>query len=777
VSDASDQRPRSVGRSVPRSEDLRLLRGEGRYVADLAGGGALHVAFLRSQVPAVEVRRVDVEAARRAPGVVDVLTGEDLAKLAGPLPVLHVPNDEFAAATHFRMSPPPVRGLAVRTSTYVGEPLVAVVASSRALAEDAVDLIRVEVEELEPVVDARAALADGARQLYTTTPGNLAASVRFARGTVPVEGITVEATYRMGRHTGVPLETRGVVAEFDPRRGRVEMWTSSQIPLLVHSAICRAARWDHDQLRVAVPDVGGGFGPKANIYPEELVVAVLARRLKARVAWIEDRLEHMVSAAHSRDQVIDARLVVDRGGLIRGYEATFVVDVGASNLWVAGVVANSAIHAPGPYRVPAFDIRGWAAVTNKTPTSQYRGAGRPEACFALERSLDAAARRLGLDPVEIRRRNVLRRDDLPYEVGLPYRDGVPIVYDGGDYGATLEAAAAMVSSDEIAAARGSAEAGGRRLGVGVAMFIEATGRGPFETARVRLTPTGRIMVHTGAASAGQGHETTLAQVAADALRRSHDDVTVIEGDTELVPDGMGSFASRTAVVAGSAVHVAAVELCRRARDRAGELLGVAVDDVELGDAGFRARGTDVTWDDLAREHARGGQLEGLEPLDVTMRFQPPTVTWTAGTHVAVVEVDPELGDVRVIRYGVVDEGGIAIHPRIVEGQVKGGVAQGLGGALLEELTFDGGGQPTATTFAEYLLPSSADVPTIDVQHLTVPSAGNPIGVRGVGESGTIPVYATIAAAVDDALGAGVHVAATPITSDRVLELLGVEESP
>lgn len=773
MTDRSDS-SRWVGQSVVRAEDARLLRGEGRYVADLAGDGALHVAFLRSQVPAARLLRVNTADARRAPGVVATLTGEELARVAGPLPVLHVPNDAFVAATHFRMSPPPVRGLAVGTTSYVGEPVAAVVATSRALAEDAVELIRTDLEELEPVVDPGMALQDGARELHVTTPGNLAATLRLSHGIVPRDGISVEGTYRMGRHTGVPLETRGVVADFDPRQARVEMWTSSQIPFLVHQAICGAARWDREQLRVAVPDVGGGFGPKANIYPEELVVAVLARRLQARVAWVEDRFEHMVATAHSRDQTVETRLVVDRDGRIQGYEATFVVDLGASNLWIAGVVANSAIHALGPYRVPAFDIQGWAAITNKTPTSQYRGAGRPEACFALERSLDAAARQLGVEPLEIRRRNVLRQDDLPYEVALPYRDGVPIVYDGGDYGATLEVAATLISADELVDARRAAETRGRRLGIGFAMFIEATGRGPFETARVRLMPSGRVFVHTGAASAGQGHETTLAQIAADALHRSPGDVTVVEGDTDLVPDGMGSFASRTAVVAGSAVHVAATQLCQRAKEQAGRLLRLDADEVELVDGGFRGNGSDVTWDDLAREHGRDGALSELPPLDSTFRFQPPTVTWVAGTHVALVEVDPELGDIRVIRYGVVDEGGVAIHPKIVEGQVKGGVAQGLGGALLEELTFDGQGQPTATTFAEYLLPSTADVPPIDVRHITVPSDGNPLGVRGVGESGTIPVYAAVASAVDDALGGAVHVATTPITAARLLDSLGLD---
>ena len=774
MSDSRGLTSRAVGRSVARTEDLRFLRGEGRYLADLVSDGALHVAFVRSQVPAGTVQRVDTDRAAAIPGVVSTLTGAELAAVAGPLPVLHVPNDEFVAATHFRMSPPPVRGLASREVHYVGEPLAAVVATSRALAEDAAEAVVVEIDELEPVLDAEMAIREGARQIHVTTPGNLGASLRFASGALPEDAITVEGSYRMGRHSGVPLETRGVVADPDVRHDRVELWTSSQIPFQVHRAICTATGWGADRLRVAVPDVGGGFGPKANIYPEELVVAVLARRLRTRVAWVEDRAEHMVSTAHSRDQLVQARLHVDDAGHILGYEASFVVDLGASNLWLAGVVANSAIHAHGPYRIPAFHIQGYGVLTNKTPTSQYRGAGRPEACFALERSLDAAARRVGIDPLEIRRRNVLRADDLPYELGLPYRDGVPIVFDGGDYGATLDAAAELFPPGVVDDDRRRAEARDRELGIGFAMFIEATGRGPFETARVRLLPDGRAAVHTGAASAGQGHETTLAQVAADALRRPTTDVTVVEGDTSLVADGVGSFASRTAVVAGSAVHEAATRLCRDACDRAARVLGVDRGELRPTAQGFTTGDRRVSWEDLARAHQRGGELSDLPPLDVTHRFQPPTVTWTAGTHVAVVEVDRALGSVRVVRYGVVDEGGVAINPRIVEGQVKGGVAQGIGGALLEEFRFDDRGFPTSTTFADYLLPSSMDVPTLTVEHRTLRSEANPIGVRGVGESGTIPVYAALASAIDDALAGETHVSATPVTPGRLLELLGVE---
>lgn len=770
ATDASAPTAPAVGaaRRPGRVEDARLLRGEGQFVADLVDAGTPHAVFLRSPIAAGTISHLDVEAARAAPGVLTVLTGAELAEAVGPLPVLHTPDPDFVAATGFEMAPPTVRGLALGTVRYVGEPVAVVVAVDRRVAEDALELLDVRFDEVAAIVDVDRAQVAGARELDPATPGNRAASLRFAHGEIRdelAEGHrTVRATYRMGRHSGVPLECRGVVASFDASADRVELATSTQVPFLVRRAVCAAAGWGPERLRVVAPDVGGGFGPKANIYAEELVLAVLAHRLRTRVAWIEDRAEHLVGAAHARDQVHRIALTVDGDGRIVSLVDEFTVDLGAHNPWVAGVVANTAIHLRGPYRVPAFDVRGTAVVTNKTPSSQYRGAGRPEACFALERALDAAAVELGLSRVEIRRRNLLTGADLPHDVGLPYRDGVAISLDLGDPLATLERAVACVTDPPVAAPSSRHH----RVGVGVACFIEATGRGPFETARVRLTASGRIAVHAGAASSGQGHETTLGTVAADVLGVDLDRVEVREGDTDLVPDGMGSFASRTAVVAGNAVAGAAAGLLDRCRSRAAELLGAEPADVVVTPDGFGAGDRHLDWEALAAAHAARGALADRGPLDVVHRYEPPTVTWTCGSHAAVVEVDTRDGGVRIVRYVCVDEGGVSIAPTIVEGQVVGGVVQGIGGALLEDLAYGPAGEPLSTTLATYLLPTSHDAPTIEVHHVEHRSELNPLGVRGVGESGTIPVYAALASAIDDAFGDRVHHDTTPMTGRRVL---------
>jgi carbon-monoxide dehydrogenase large subunit len=739
-----------VGAAVRRSEDARLLAGRGTYVADMAGRDTLHAAFVRSDRPHARIT-VDAREARAAAGVVAVHTGADLAGRVGPIPMLTKPDPDFTAATGFTMVDPALPCLATDRVRYVGEPVAVVVAGSRHAAEDAAELVDVAYDPLEPVLDAASALA--APPLHPHLDANLAAEITCAFGDVAAghagAAVTIEQTYRMGRHGGVPLECRGVLAR--TVGGRLEVWTSSQIPHQVRTAICAATGWDADSVRVAVPDVGGGFGTKANVYGEEIVIAYVAHELGRGVLWAEDRAEHLVSGAQGRDQTHRARLSVDADGRVLAWEDDFLIDLGAGSLWAAGIIANTAIHLAGPYRIPAFRAHGRAAFTNKTIVAQYRGAGRPEACFALERSLDLAARELGIDPVEIRRRNVLTAADLPYALPLPYRDGVPISYDGGDFAACLDAAVELVPEAEVARLRAAHP--GLAVGAGVACYVEATGRGPFESGRVRLTPGGGFAVAAGSASAGQGHETTLAQVAADALGVRPDEVAVRVGDTDAVREGVGTFASRSAVLAGNAVHEAAGRLAEEARVRAAGMLGVDAEKVEPGPGGFAIAGTEtgVTWAEVAAEG----------PLDEVVLFRPPTVTWTMGAHVAVVGVDAETGVTGVLAYGVAHEGGVEINPMIVEGQVRGGVAQGIGGALLEEYAYDQDGQPASTTFAAYLLPGASEVPDVAVTHRMAWTDRNPLNVRGVGESGTIAVYPAVAAAVDAALGT--TVTTTPIT--------------
>jgi carbon-monoxide dehydrogenase large subunit len=510
---------------------------------------------------------------------------------------------------------------------------------------------------------------------------------------------------------------------------------------------------------------------KANIYGEELVACVLARFLRARLAWVEDRSEHLVATAHSRDRHHVNRMVLDRDGRILGYADDFLVDLGAHNFWLGGVTANSAIHGLGPYRIPTFRMSGRAVVTNKTPTTQYRGAGRPEACFAVERLLDRSARELGLTPVEIRRRNLLGREDLPYTVGVPYHDGQSIVYDGEDYRLLLDRCVAEVERIEIAPEQVRE---GERIGVGYAMFAEGTGIGPYETARVSLSSSGRFDVSSGGASSGMGQETTLAQVAADELAVPIEAVVVGLPDTAVLRDGVGSYGSRTAANAGPAVQGAARALIEEGKRVVAGLAGEGAhpEDVHHDGAGFFHPPTEtkLSWEELAQTQAVASTDSAAAVLEAEYRFETRTVTWVAGAHAAVVAVDELSGYPRVLGYVAVDEGGRSLNPMIVAGQVKGGIAQAIGGALMEEFTFDDAGQPLNTTLMDYLLPAATDIPRVTLVHVEAPSALNPLGVRGVGESGAIPGYAAIAAAVDDATRA-THLTATPLNSELIARAL------
>jgi carbon-monoxide dehydrogenase large subunit len=740
------------------------MSGGGRYLADLAVG-ALSVVFVRSAVPHALIDKIETSAAAGMPGVVGVFTGADLGLANDHISALHVPHPEFVDATAFRMAEQRLAIMPTDRVHYVGQPLVALIAVDRYTAEDAMEAVDVTYSPLPPCLDADMALGKDATPIHSHLHDNEAASIHIEFGGAPPDMtslLTVEGTYRIGRHGAVPLEGRGVLARVDARR--VSVWTSTQIPHMVRRGICEATGWPTEEVRVAVPDVGGGFGTKANVYAEEIVIAALARRTGRDLVWVEDRQEHFVSAAQGRDQTHRTRLTVDAEGRIVHWADDFTVDIGAGGLWVAGVVANTAIHALGPYRIPRVRITGRAAFTTKTITAQYRGAGRPEACFALERSLDDAARRLGLSGVEIRRRNLLTAEDLPYPRPLPYRDGVDVVFDGADYARCLEAALELLPVEELEVLQDDHP--DLRLGHGVSCYLEATGRGPYETGRVRLTSTGQFEVSSGAASAGQAHETAFAQVAADALRVDLARVRVRQADTDLVEHGIGTFASRSAVLAGSAIRKAADEIRTIATERAAQLLGVPVHAVELNDGVFTShigeQGRGLSWGDLAQAAAPGGAHEELGPLDVTEVFRPQTVTWTMGAHAAVVGVHRRTGAVRVLAYAVAHEGGVEINPQVVEGQIIGGVAQGIGGALLEEFRYSPQGQPQSTTFADYLLPGTCDVPQVRVRHLGVETPGNPLGVRGAGESGTIAVAPAVAGAVEHALGHQVRVTATPI---------------
>lgn len=762
-----------VGQSITRREDERLVTGHGRFVADLVDATTLHAVFVRSTQAAAVIESMDVSRAAEYPGVVAVVAHDDFAGQLATIASLHVPHQTFAETFAFKVADLEVRCLARDRVHYVGEPIAVVIAESRAVAEDAAELVQVEYQTLPAVIRAEDALMPDSLVVHEQLGHNVAASLSTSFGDIDVAAQraahSVQTHVEIGRHGGMPLETRGVLADWDQSRSRVDVWTSSQVPHMVATAIRRATGWNSAEVRVAVPDVGGGFGPKANVYPEEVLLPWISRRLGRRVAWIEDRAEHFQATAQGRDQKLDATLHLDSEGHILGWDVDFVADVGAGSLWVAGIIANTALHLIGPYRVPAYRVSGRAAFTNKTIVAQYRGAGRPEACFALERALDRAAGVLGISSLEIRRRNILEQADLPRKVPMCYRDGEPIEYDGTDFSLCLEHAAKQVS-DEILSDYAQAYPH-LKVGKGIASYVEATGRGPFEGAAVQLHPDGTFEVSAGSASSGQSHETTFAQIAADALLVSMDAISVHNGDTDKVTFGIGTFASRSAVVGGSAVHTACRKLVERARELLAAHRGVDNAEVRHQPGGFVLGDTTVSWVDLAAALTPTGKFADHAPLRVAASWSPRTVTWTMGAHAGIVGVDTDTGHVEVLDYAVVHEGGAEINPAVVGGQVQGGVAQGLGGALLEAFEYGDDGQPQTASFAQYLLPSSVDVPVARVAHLPGRADLNPLRVKGVGESGTIPVYAVLAAAIEDATGvAPGTLTRTPFLPEDVLAL-------
>jgi len=740
---------RWVGRSVRRVEDDRLLRGGGRFVADLSRPGQLHAHFVRSPLARARIAGIDASKALELPGVAGVYTHEHVP--AGPMPpfLWDSPPAKLVGALQPELRPchPPL--LPADEARFAGQAVAVLLATDRYLAEDAAELVEVDYQPLEAVTDARAALERHAPVLHGGWDSNVAVRFEVRKGDAAAAldhaDLVVRERFEVQRQAGLPLETRGALAEWDG--ATLTLWSSTQNAHPLRRAMSRVAGLDPEKVRVVAPDVGGGFGVKGVLYPEDLLVGLLALRTGRPVKWVEDRAEHLRSAIHAREQVHQVELGVTGDGRIVALRDHIVVDCGAFNPLGLVIPYNTIAHLMGPYRVPHLEAVATGVITNKTPTAPYRGAGRPEAVFAVERALELAARALGADPLELRLRNLVRPDEMPFAAGIPYRDGEPLVLDGGDYPRALRRAAELVDYAGVRAA--GVEAGRRRVGVGLACYVEGTGIGPFEGAAVAVGPDGRVTVRTGACSQGQGHATVLAQVCADHLGVAPEDVTVVGGDTAGIDRGWGTVASRSAVVAGSAVAAAAAAVRERVLEVAGDLLEAAPADLRVDagrvvTAGAPERGLGLG--EVARAAAGGGGA-----LAATEYFEPPTVTWANGAHAAVVEVDRDTGEVRVLRYGVVHDCGRVINPVIVDGQVRGGVAQGIGGALYEELSYDEEGQLTSGTLADYLVPTAGEVPRIDLEHLETPSPLNPLGLRGVGEGGAIPGPAVIANAVEHAL--------------------------
>jgi len=749
-----------------------LLTGHGRYVDDLRIDGLLHAAIVRSPHAHARIRAIDTRAALQRPGVVAALAARDLPECAAGVPPL-----ALSAAMRAYRHP----AIADSVARHVGEAVAVVVADDPYRATDGADAVRVTWEAQPAAVTVEGATAAAAPRVFEEWPDNVAGLATsgvgdVARGFAEAD-VIVEAMLDFPRVAGVPIEPRGVVAHPGTADGLFTVWSSTQVPYAVRGAIARALGLGESRVRVLAPDVGGGFGIKGHAYAEEVLIAAVARRLGRPVKWIETRREHFLTAAPDRDQRHRARLGVRRDGSLTAIETRFTRDHGAYPTLGDVIGLNTINHLAGPYRVPHFAGECVNVVTHKTFMGAYRGAGRPEAAFVLDRLLDRAARQLGVDPADLRRRNLIRKETMPYKPGHRYRDGVAITYDPADYVAAFDRALALVDYERWRAERDRRRGSARPIGVGLSAYLEGTGIGPFEGADVRIDPDGTVFVAVGVASQGQAHETTLAQVCASELGVPFDRVVVLGGDTALIGFGYGTIASRVAANAGPAVARAAREVGRRARIAAGEALECAPGDVVLADgrahvAGFPDRGIALGALAVRAPRSRALAAQGAPGLHACLFFHPNTVTWAFGAHACVVEIDVETGVVGLLRYAAVHDCGRPINPTVVEGQLHGGIAQGIGTALREEIVHDGEGQLLTGTLMDYGLPAAGDVPALAVESLDHPSMINELGVKGVGESGIISPSAAIANAVEDALAdRGVEITRVPLLPHRVWEAL------
>ena len=761
-----------LGASPRRKEDVRLLRGAGRFVDDIGRPGTAALGVVRALHAHARVRSIDLASVRKRSGVVAAWSAADLPDVARSISAAW-------GGTH-KGRPFAVPILAGQRVRYVGEPVAIVVAESAHALADALASVEVEYEPLAPLASVEAATTAPTR-VHEAWADNTTLPVgarigepdaAFARAEVVVGG-----RFRHPRLAAVPIETRGAIAWVDPESGSLMIWASIQNPYRLRDAIATALGLPAESVRVRVPDVGGGFGPKGDVYPDEILVAIAALRLGRPVKWIEGRREDFMALGHDREQVHDARLGLGGDGRIVALETSFLADVGAYPAQGDGLTMNTVNHMPGPYRVPAYRSSGSSVVTTKMYNAAYRAAGRPEAVFVMERLMDLAARRLGLDPAELRRRNLVQAAEMPYRPGLVYKDGVPVTYDPADFPAAFERALTLLDYDGWRRRQKAQAAGARRLGVGVACYAQGTGLGPYEGATVRIDPSGKVYVTIGVAAQGQGHATTLAQVAATELGAAYDDVSVVGGDTERFPIGMGTGGSRVMVNAGPAVAGAAREVRAKAARVAAELLECAVDDVRIENSrAFVAGLPDRTLPlgRLAHVAVKAKALRGLaDPtLNACTYFYPDTVTWAFGVQAAVVEVDVETGASRLLAYAIVHDPGRAINPAIVEGQLQGGAAQGIAAGLLEEIVYDPDGQLLTGSLMDYAVPRADVLPYLAVALDEHRSAINPLGVKGVGESGAIGGAAAIANAIEDAVAdLGVTIHAVPVTPARLWSLL------
>jgi carbon-monoxide dehydrogenase large subunit len=774
-------RPRHVGMPIRRTEDPRLLTGNGEYTADRKPDRALHVAFRRSEQPHATILRIDTTQALMAPGVVAVFTADDVADDYKPvIPSSRMPN--YYAT--------PIRALAWKKVRYVGEAVVAVIVEDRYLAEDALELIEIEYAPLGAVTDPEYAASEDAPLLHEDAATNVLIAREFKKGDAAADlaaaHVRVCDRFEMTRKAGLAIEPRSYCAEFESRRDSITLYTSSNIPGIVRDALAESLDLPGSRLRVVAPDVGGSFGSKGSLYPEEILLCAAAKKLRRSLKWTADRLEDISSSSQAFAEIVDAEMGFDQNGIAVALEADVIGDVGAYSIypWTCGLEPVQVVSfLPGPYKIRSYRgaVRGVA--TNKPPTGPYRGVGRPISTFVAERLMDMGAKALGIDPLEIRRRNLVREDEFPYRIASG------IIWDRTAFIECLEAAVQAGEYEKLRSQQRAARAEGRYFGIGLASYAELTGIGSriavapgmpintgSETAKIRIDSTGAITAAFGVASHGQGLETTLAQIIADDLGARFDDIRVVQGDSDAVPMSTGTYASRSAVLGGGAAKHASLILREKIKKVASHLLEAAADDIDVAGGRATVTGTDraVTFRQIAKavySDMRTLPVEARQELEASYTYDPINGTTACATHLVAVEVDPTTCFVKIHKYVVAEDCGRIINPMIVDGQVHGGVAQGIGAALYEEVIYDEDGQLVSASLADYVIPSAVEIPHMDVVHIESCSAVAG-GFRGMGEGGTIGAPAAIANAVSDALSPlDIQVSILPITPERIFRLL------
>ena len=788
---------RWFGAPVQRLEDPQLLRGKGMFVDDIDLPEMLHAAVLRSTHAHARILGIDTSAAQALPGVHLVITAADLGDVLEPSPLL-VPHH---ALTEPRTQLP----LARDEVRYVGEAVAFVVADSRYIAEDALDLIDVEYEPLPVVHNFEIATQAVGPRVHADVPGNVAARLEQIVGDPDAMFASaprvMRETFSVERGAGMPMEGRGVLARWEAHESMLTCWISTQGPIPIRNGLAAIFHLPEHKVRVIAPHVGGGFGTKIMLfYPEEILTPFAAMQLGRPVKWIEDRRENFISANQERGQLHDVEYAFDDQGILLAVRDRFLHDTGAYTPYGIIVPIITACSLPGPYRLKHYASEFTVVYTNKVPVSPYRGAGRPQAVFVMERIMDRIARELHLDRCEVRARNFIQPDEFPWDVGFVYQDGGPTRYDSGDYQAGLDKLKELLDYDNFSKMQAEARQQGRYLGLGIGYYVEGTSIGPYEGANVRVESDGRVFATTGVTSQGQAHATVFAQIVADQLGLRPEDVLLTEGDSQAFNWGVGSFASRAATVAGSAMHLAAVKVREKAQQVAADLFEAAPDDIELADGkvfvrdmpqrsltlgqvAISANPLRYSYGENARKlmsmHLAGPRPgpalppeRGAPGLEATEFYSPPHASFASGVHGAIIEVDISSGMVSFVKYVAVHDCGRVVNPVVVEGQVHGGVAQGIGGAFFERLVYNKEGQLINASFMDYLLPTAAEVPPLIVGHVETPSPLSPLGMKGAGEAGVIPVPALFASAIDDALAPfGIRVREMPLHPCRVYELL------